>query len=276
MRSIGILLSGLIFVLTACKGTVELPPGLVAQVDNSFLVMDELNLSVPEGIDEESALALRKQIINKWVEDEVFYQTALKEGFDLSKQDEYLIKEYTRSLVIKKFLDSRLNRDYKIPEKEIEDYYQANRSQFVADRDEAHLIHLLVSHRDNAIFSEIAGSSDLMAIIKKYYFDEKSTTERPNGDIGYVRTSDLPKEFVTAISGLKTGAISKPVQTDQGFHFLQLKHWQKAGSMYDLPQVRDEIIIRLKKNYRDQELERMRREMKEAYHIQTYLSKIQE
>lgn len=276
MKNFGILLAGLILILSGCKGTVDLPPGLVAQVDNSFLVMDELNFSVPEGFDEESALALRKQVINKWVEDEVFYQTALKEGFDLSKQEEYLIKDYTRSLLIKRFLDSRLNMEYRIPEKEIEDYYQANRSQFVADKDEVHLVHLLVSHRDNAIFSEISGSSDLQAIIKKYYFDEKSTPERPNGDLGYVRTSDLPKEFINAISGLKTGAISKPVQTEQGFHFLQLKHWQKAGSLYDLPQVHDEIIIRLEKKYRDQELERIHRELKEDYHIQTYLSKIQE
>jgi parvulin-like peptidyl-prolyl isomerase len=132
-----------------------------------------------------------------------------------------------------------------------------------------------MEQKDNAIFNEIRESKDLLEIIKKYYFDNKSTTERPNGDLGYLPESALPDNFSKVIKRMKTGAISSPISSDQGYHFIQLLDRQSKGNRKDQELVQDEITLRIKKERRQMELERLLKDLKEKSQIQTYLSKIQ-
>ncbi|HGY56623.1 MAG TPA: hypothetical protein ENK44_13015 [Caldithrix abyssi] len=269
------LLVVLIF-LVQCKQEKEIPREFVAQVNDQYLLNKHLQYSVPPGLDEETAFALKSTIISRWVEDEVLYQTAVAEGMTLSDKEKHLLHEYEKSLYIQKYLTRKLDRDYRISEKEIEDYYDDHVDEFKRSEDEVHIIHLLMEQRDNAIFKEIRQAKDLNEIIRKYYFDEKSTPEQPNGDLGYVKVSSLDERFVKTIKRLKTGSITKPIKTDQGYHFIQLLDWQKKGTTIDLDLVRDEIILRLKRLKREEERQRLLRELKEKAQIQTYLSKIEQ
>jgi len=122
----------------------------------------------------------------------------------------------------------------------------------------------------------IKKSDDLLAIIKKYYYNEKASPERPNDDLGYVPVSILPESFVRVLKHLKTGAISKPIHSDQGYHFLQLLDWKKAGTLRNLELVKNQITVRLKKERRETERIRVIKDAKSNAQIQTYLSKIQE
>ncbi len=275
IRSIGFMLAVLIIGSVGCEQNTDIPEDLVAQVNDQFLLKEQLQYSVPEGLDDKMALALQKNLITQWVENEIFYQTAVKEGVAYTSAEKYMIDQYMKALLVQRYLDQRLNKNYKISQKEMDDYYRDHSKELVRKEDEVHLIHLLLEQKDNAIFKEIGESSNLMSLIKKYYFDEKSTSERPNGDLGYVPVSDLPDEFVKVISRMRTGAISNPIRTDQGYHFFQLVDFQKKGSTIDLELVKNEIMMRIKKERRGEELERLKKELKENFQVQTYLSKIQ-
>jgi hypothetical protein len=50
---------------------------------------------------------------------------------------------------------------------------------------------------------------------------------------------------------------------------------QKAGTVRSLDLVRDEIVLRLKKQHRDEAIKEIVQEAKQKVQIQTYLSKIQ-
>jgi len=169
-----------------------------------------------------------------------------------------------------------LGGSYKISPTEMNDYYRDHQKEFIRTQDEVHLIHLLLEQRDNAIFKEIGQTKDLLTIVKKYYFDQKSTRERPNGDLGYVALNDLPAIFVRTLKRLKIGAISRPIKTDQGYHFLQLLDWQKKGTVRDLQLVKNDILIRLQQEHFQEEKEKLLKEEKAKAQIQTYLSKIQD
>ena len=65
---------------------------------------------------------------------------------------------------------------------------------------------------------------------------------------------------MNVIKRMKTGAISSPISSDQGYHFIQLLDIRSKGDIQDQELVQDEIILRLKKEKRQ---------------IQTYLSKVQ-
>ena len=266
----------LIFISAACSRKSEVPDDLVAQVNGGYLVLSDLNYLVPEDINPELTFALKKNLISKWVDDEVLYQAALSEGLSLNEKEKFLIERYNKSLLVQKYLEQKIDRNYRISQKEIEDYYNQHSNEFIHTEDEVHIIHLLLEQRDNAIFNEIKSSNNLMEIIKKYYFDEKSTMSRPNGDLGYVPIRILPDEFQSVLKRMKTGTISNAIKTDQGYHFIQLIDKQEKGNRKDLDLVKNEITLRLKKEYRERELDRLIKDLKSGSQIQTYLSKVQE
>ena len=187
-KHIFVLFAGFLIIM-ACGQSNELPVDLVAQVNDSYLIRDQLNYSVPADLADESKLSMKKMLIKEWVENEIIYQTALNEGLAFSDNDLFFIENYKKSLLVQRYLDNKLNKNYLVSQKEIEDNYNENKKEFIRDKDEVHIIHLLVENRDNAIFNEIKESNDLNEIIKKYYFDNRSTFESPNGDLGYIAVS---------------------------------------------------------------------------------------
>ncbi len=266
------LLTGALF-MASCENSPQVPPDMLAQVNDAFLVKEQLNAQVPEGFSDEERLALKRTLIKKWVNDEIVYQTAVREGLQLSPRQQVMVEQYRKALLAESFLDSKLNKNYRIAQKQIEDYYDEHKSEFIRTEDEVHVIHLFVENRDRAIFKEIGESKDLMAIIKKYYFNTRSSEIMPNGDLGYVERSSLPPFIDKALKRLKTGAISPVIKVKEGYHFVQLLDAAKKGSVRDLDLVKNQIILRLKWQKRQEEYERLLDEWKQKFQIQTYLSK---
>jgi len=265
-----------LLLVAACTQTNKLPDNMVAQVNDSFLTADALIYNTPSGLGQDMALALKKDYIARWVESEIIYQAALNEGYKLNSKEDFFINAYAKSLLVQRYLNAKLDKDYNVTRQEIDEYYKKNRQEFIHDQDEVHIVHLFMGHRDKAIFDEIAKTDDLASLIKQYYFNERSTTEQPNGDLGYVAVTALPEAFARAIKRLKTGAVSSPIRVKDGFHFIQLLESKKAGSVKDVEQVKNEISIRLKREHRIAEKERLLNTIKNDVQIQTYLSKIQE
>ncbi len=265
----------LMIVFFACNQSSDLPADLIAQVNDSYLRKNNVNQSVPADLPDDTKLSMKKMLIKQWVEDEIVFQSAIKEGIQWSEEELFQIEKYKKSLLIQRFLNNKLNKNFRISQKEIEDNYSDNTKEFIRKEDEVHIIHLLIENRDNAIFREINEADDLKEIIKKYYFDTRSTYESPNGDLGYVVVSALPDFLQQSLRNLKTGAISKFVKSEYGYHFVQLLDRQKKGSQIDIELVKDEIVRRLKWQKREQEYVRLMDELKEKYQVQTYLSKVQ-
>ncbi len=270
-----LLIAAFLMVLWACRRGEEIPEDLVAQVNDHYLRLAQVNQSVPEGIPDDLVLSLKKNVISKWVENETLYQMALDEGVSLDEYQEFLVQEYRKALLVQNLLDQKINKSYTISHREIENYYHDHQEEFRRSEDEVHIIHLFMDQYDQAIFKEIRNAQDLLAIIKKYYFDEKSTIEQPNGDLGYVPISQLPDQIVKTIKRLQTGKISRPIKIGDGYHFIQLLDYQKKGTIRDLELVKDEIILRLKKQRRDAKYQELVQEAQQNVQIQTYLSKIQ-
>ncbi len=275
MKFKNITIIALFFTTIACTSKHELPPDLVAQVNDAYLNKENLNYRVPVSLQDETKLSMKKMLIKQWVEDEIVYQTALNEGLIFNESELFLIDDYKKSLLIQRYLDAKLNKNYKVPDKRIEDYYNDNKKEFIRISDEVHIVHLFIENRDNAIFNEIKESKNLHDIIDKYYFDTRSTYESPNGDLGYVAVESLSAIIQNAVKRQKTGTISKALKSNDGYHFIELKDKQKAGSQIDLELVKDEIVRRLKWQMRGQEQVRLMDELRGKFQVQTYLSKVQ-
>ena len=61
-----------ISLLFSCRQEPELPEDMVAQVNDEYLRYEQLEYSIPSGLDDDVSMALRKEIISKWIENDVF------------------------------------------------------------------------------------------------------------------------------------------------------------------------------------------------------------
>lgn len=249
---------------------------MVAQVNVSQITNEELEVAIPEGSSEEIKLALKRNLMEKWIEDEIFYQVALEEGIILSEEEERQVINYKKKLIIQKYLQNRLGHNYRVLDQEIEDYYQKQKREFVWDDDYVHLVHLVIDNDDSAIKTEIRQSKDLMSVITKNYLDQQSTPERPIGDLGYQKVSEFPSPIVRRIKNLKTGSISGPIKTSHGYHYIQLIDYQKKDVIKSLSQATDEIYMRLYLEKRNDEMEELKQQLRANFTIQTDLSKLSE
>ena len=129
-------LSAIIF---SCQPDKNNNANVVAQVNESYITLEELESKIPEGTNEEIKLALMRQFMEQWVEEEIFFQTAQRENITYSESELMLIKDFKRRLLIQSFIDTKINKSYRILDKEIEDYYRQYKDEFVWDDDHVHI-----------------------------------------------------------------------------------------------------------------------------------------
>lgn len=262
------------FLFFNCQPDKADSENIIAQVNEAYITLEELESKIPEGTEEEVKLALMRQFMEQWVEEEIFYQTAQNENLEYSETELMLIKDYKRRLLIQSYIEGKINKNYRVLDKEIEEYYKQHKDEFVWIEDNVHIIHLIIENRENKIFSEISKSKNLLDIINSYYFDMQSTPTRPIGDLGYVKVSDLPEKLSKTVKELSTGTISRPIKLTDGYHFVQLLDYQKKGNAKALDIVKNEVELRLNVIKRKQELSKLKRELQSNFNIQTDISKL--
>jgi hypothetical protein len=257
-----------------CSTKSEQRADVVAQVNESVMTNQELEEAITDAASPDIKTALKRKLMEKWIEDEIFYQAAISEEIELSHYEENLILNYRKRLFIEKYLAKYINKNYRVLDQEIEDYYSNHRREFFWDSDYVNIIHLVLENDDRVIKNEISSSKDLMEVITKNFFDQKSTNERPIGNLGYVRVIDLPSGLASRVKNTKTGTIRGPIKTDLGFHYFQLLDYQKEGNLKELDVVKDEIVHRIRIQKRRNEIENLKRSLRQNYNIQTDLSKL--
>ena len=261
-------------MITGCSSKSDSKGNVVAQVNTAQITNRELESAIPEGSSAEVKVALKRNLMEKWIEEEIFYQVALEEGLSLSEAEQKLVHDYEKRLLIQKYINTHLSDGYRILDQEIEDYYNKHKREFVWDDETVHIIHLVLETDDPDIRTEIRQSKDLLAVIKKNFLDQQSTPERPIGDLGYQKLNEFPSTIQRRIKNLKTGNISGPIKTNYGYHYIQLLDYQKKGAVKELYQARDEINMRLQVLKRNEEIENIKQSLRSKFTIQTDLSKL--
>jgi peptidyl-prolyl cis-trans isomerase C len=260
--------------LTSCSKKEHMKADVVAQVNLTQMTTRDLEIAVPQTVTVEVAAALKRKLVEKWIEDEIFYQTAMNEGISLSDDEVQQVENYRRSLLVGKYLDKYVNLNYRPLDQEIENYYNQHRREFVWQDEYVHLIHLILDTDDQTIKEEISKSVNLIEVIKNNFMDQQSSAWRPIGDLGYIKLSELPPRLVQTIKQAPTGAIRGPIKTDYGYHYIQVIDLQPAGAQQELEVVKDEIVMRLKIEQRLREIEKLKQNLQPKFTIQTDLSKL--
>lgn len=101
----------------------------IAKVNDAVLTEDMLNSMMN---DSKNKAKLKDEIINQWIEDEVLFQEAEKEGITNEKEFQKILERSKKNLaisfLIKKYLDKN---EIQIKDEELKKYYDENKNEFV-------------------------------------------------------------------------------------------------------------------------------------------------
>lgn len=180
-----------------------------------------------------------ERFLEEYANKEILYLEAVKRGME--KEEEFLEKvEYFRKLTaIQLLLEKELKEKIKVSEKDLMEYYEKNREEFMT-AESYHLSHILLKTEGEArgVLERLKKGEDFETIAGKLSEDKESA--KIGGDLGYIEKGSLPQEINEAVQGLKKGGFSSPVKTEFGYHIIRLNDIKK-GILIDFNTMKEEI-----------------------------------
>ena len=114
-----------------------------------------------------------------------------------------------------------VTKDAKVTDAEVTTYYVANKKQPPIYTPESRDVrHILVKSKAeaNKLYGELKGGADFATLVNKYSLDEAS---KASGGKMTIKRGDTVAEFDKSAFLLPTHALSRPVQTQFGFHLIE-------------------------------------------------------
>lgn len=186
----------------------------ITEADLSFLAQDmgQQLQQVPQD-------QVRATLLNQLIGNKLVAAAAVKGGLD--QADDY--KMYVQYLTERALYQSFIQQD--VVAAVTPDQVKAEYDKQVAampDEDEVHARHILVSSEDDAkaIKAQLDGGADFAALAKEKSIEPGAKDS--GGDLGYFTQDKMVKPFGDAAFALKVNEISQPVQTQFGWHIIQV------------------------------------------------------
>jgi len=137
-----------------------------------------------------------------------------------------------------------------VTDKEIQDYYEANKSKFT-EPEQVKARHILIKSPQNAseqektvaknkidsILKEIRDGEDFAELAKK---DSECPSAPQGGDLGFFSRGQMVKPFEDVAFALQPGQVSDVVETEFGYHIIRVDE-KKPGKQLKLEEVQDRI-----------------------------------
>jgi parvulin-like peptidyl-prolyl isomerase len=154
-----------------------------------------------------------------------------QEGMSLSSVKETLRRQFMRQAVLQREVDSKVY--YGLTDKELQDYYNANRAKFASVTLSEIFLSLAgrteeeVKLKAADIAKRARAGESFEALVEKNSEHEPSKKAKgvladQDGKPRWFLVSELTGEIATAVKDLKAGGVSDPVKTDEGYMILRV------------------------------------------------------
>jgi len=165
---------------------------------------------------------------------------AMKEGFDKDKDIQKQIKFITDDFIAKAYIVSAVVEKTTVSDAEAKEYYELNKDKFTTPK-QAKVSHILIKvalgstleekrkakEKANQMLDWLKKGDKFESLAERYSDDDKTKTK--GGRLGYIQMGMMPKNFDEKAFSMKPGQISDIVETDLGFHIIQVEDIRDAS-----------------------------------------------
>jgi peptidyl-prolyl cis-trans isomerase SurA len=170
------------------------------------------------------------------------FEAAIKsEGFTLKEYRNKLFEQIT----INRLIDQEVRGKIVVSDKDIDNYMKGNKDT-LKDREGYSVSHIFFKKTDDKkkvedraaeAYQKLKSGGDFAEVARQYSED---LSARSGGDLGFIKRTDMSKEFLDIISTMKQGDISLPFWSGNGLHILKLNE----TIVFTNPQEEREILRR--------------------------------
>ena len=128
--------------------------------------------------------------------------------------------------ILVQYMYSKVMKEAKVEEKELEDYYNANKANFT-EGESVRAKHILVATEEEAskVKKEIEEGLSFEDAAKKY---STCPSNAAGGDLGFFHAGQMVPEFEEAAFAAEIGEVTDPVKTQFGFHLVKVEEKRPA------------------------------------------------
>lgn len=216
------------------------PETVVATVNGKPVTLGEMivmRASLPQ-----QYLSLPDDVLFKGILDQMVQQSALEQSVEptLSKKDRIQIENDRRSAIAALALQGVVQNA--VTDTALQAAYDAKYKDFKPGT-EYHAAHILVDSEEKAkeIKAQIDGGVTFADAAKTHGTDG---TAASGGDLGWFGAGMMVKPFEDAVAAMKPGELVGPVQTEFGWHLIQLLETRPAAAPA-LDDVREDLAAEL-------------------------------
>jgi hypothetical protein len=237
----------LLLIVAGCSRQ-EKQESYIAKVDNSVLTETQLKEALAQ---DQNKSKFRSEFINDWIETEILYQQAEKEGILKEERFNSLLERSKKHLAVALFIEKVIEESkIEVSEEEINNYYEANKNDFKLI-DDAYRINIInFSDFDKAVSFRLSLMESDWSKTTNNYSSEKSIVNSEASKLLFTHQIQ-PVALLRIITNLQPGEVSIVLETEpMKFTVVQLIEKLDKGSVPQLEFVKNDVntrIIMLKK-----------------------------
>lgn len=269
------LISAFLLAAGGCQNNDQ-PPDYVARVGNSFLTQSDIFENVGSMADT-SNLQVRI-FVNKWIENELLFQEATKEGLAESKEIDRQVAEVRKQLAIQSLIENKLYNDTsEYSDEKLRQYYAKHSDEFLLREDVVRLN--IASFTERQYASEFRNLilknkkwNDALEIFQSNDTKVSAIHSEISGAL-FTQLTVYPYELWKVIQNLSINDISFPIKSGDLFYVVQLIEKYPQGSKAEMALVRNEIMQRVITQERRFKYDSLISSLRKKYNIELKLIK---
>jgi parvulin-like peptidyl-prolyl isomerase len=165
----------------------------------------------------------KEKFLNKLIDEELILREAQK--LNLHEKEDYKnrVEAFKRELLVDLYLQQYLKeRNTKENQKK---YYEEKKEKYMSP-EMVRISIILVKTEDEAkeILKKVQEGEDFAGLARRY---SKDSSAEKGGDFGFRAKKALRKEFADAAFSMKTGEISSPIKTGDGYFIIKVTDYRE-------------------------------------------------
>ena len=225
--------------------------------------------------EEQTSDVAKREFVRQWIDTEVLYRQALREDLHKNVRLKRVMKQMEKELLAAELMERRVGSQMAIANSEIEQYYLEHQDEFILAKPRVRVRHILVDSLEKAldIRRRLVNGASFGELVRENTLDTETIVT--DGDLGTFSEHEVDPTIAEAAFTMEVGDFSEPLQTEWGYHIIQVTNKQPEGTTLTLEEVRDEIANKIFASKQRLAFDMLMKELKEQEKIEVYWDRIE-